>query len=730
MRRRFIPAKIAALSLLLGMSGTSLAVVPDPASPEYLANWGVRAIGVQPVWATDATGQGVTVALLDTGTNGSHVDLASQLLPGSTMVDVDNQGGHGSSIAGIIAGAFNNVGMVGIAYNAKLLSLGIADENRTSTPVQTAAGFNAVSGRPDVRVINLSVTTGYNETNISAINTAIQRGKLIVMFAGNTGGGPVSAPPAVYNMFNGGKGILVGAAGAGGALAPISAQAGAAANVFMVAPGAGVVGPSNKSDTGLTTWTGTSVAAGHVAGAAALLLSHTPDLTAQQVGEILLTTATDRGAPGVDPVYGHGLLNVASALQPIGETESSSSSGGGMAAVAGAIAVGGLGYWWYSSEKAKKELENTLIFDSYNRPYIMDLTSQMSVRDSSARLFDVMDMFDRQTRSVMMPVTESLSLTMHASATNPSDYIFLKDSDPFIEDDEELYKENLALRLDGNFNNGLFFNLQSNQRTGSSLQGVQGASLANEFVWSRSLTSPYLGFGSLADSATLGFRPAGNVALSVSANRIDEDERFGLQSQATMFSGSYAPTERTNLTLNFSQLIENGSLLGGASGGVFSVDKARTMAIGLRSDYRVNDKLTLFANYTHGFTSVDEARGSFFQDFSALGSQAYGLGIIGSDLLRYRDRAGLALSRPLRVTAGDVDLVVPHGLDGARNPLITSTRVALDSDHAETDLEAFYRMSLDRHTDIGAHLTYRDHPNHNPELDRDIAVFGTLGLHF
>ena len=142
------------------------------------------------------------------------------------------------------------------------------------------------------------------------------------------------------------------------------------------------------------------------------------------------------------------------------------------------------------------------------------------------------------------------------------------------------------------------------------------------------------------------------------------------------------------------------------------------------------EKFSLFASFTEGFTNVDEQKGSFLQDFTGVRSQSWGAGVIGSDLFRYNDRAGIAISSPLRVSNGDVDLIVPQSLDSFRNVVSDKTRVSLTPDGREIDLEAFYRMNLSHNTQLGTSLTYRDTGASTNAYGDGLSVFTTVGLVF
>jgi len=728
MKLRSTLCKAVFFSIFLAVSEKTLAQ-PDPSSSEYLFQWGVGAVNTFPAWGA-GTGSGIVVASLDTGANASHFELQGRIAAGGSTGDVDGGGGHGSTVAGIIAANFNGSGMVGIAYNATVLPVGVADSNRIAGAGSAAAGFNLAASRGDVRVVSFTVGTIFADPLNGSILNTISAGKSVFIRAGNNFQTNPDVPPSVYNNFNGG-GLIVGAINSSGQIAPISNKAGAAANVYIVAPGVAIRGPGNTSNDGFVTWTGTSVATAHVAGAAALILSQNPGLSNQQVIQILVDSASDLGAPGVDAIYGRGLLNVGNALSAQGGVSSSSSGSGGLGAGLIAIGVGGgLAYFWSENQKAKNTLEKTLVFDKYDRPYIMNLDKALNTRNNTATLFNVMNMFDRQTRSVDVAMSDNLSLAVHTRTSNPSDYIFLKDSDPFLEDYDVLNDRDFSLKMAGKFRNGLSFNIQHNYAPSSGFDNAAGLSLSDNFIWSNSYGASYMGFGRIADSMSVGYQPAQKFSFQFGANRLDDGLENGLNSEAMMLEGTYFPTEKSSVSLRVSNLNENGNLLGGSAGGVFSVSQATTTAVGLTGKYKLFEKFSLFASFTEGFTNVDEQKGSFLQDFTGVRSQSWGAGVIGSDLFRYNDRAGFAVSSPLRVSNGDADLIVPQSLDSFRNVITDKTRVSLSPEGNEIDVEAFYRMNLSHNTQLGTSVTYRNTGASTSNYGDGLSVFTTVGRRF
>jgi hypothetical protein len=253
----------------------------------------------------------VIVAVVDSG-SGPHPDLTDNLLPGRSFFnstenqdgnDIDTSG-HGSHVAGIIAAVANNgIGGSGVAPNAKILPIKVLDQAGQGDARDVAAGvrFAADSG---AKVINLSLGGATESLSLTqAIQYATDKGSLVVAAAGN--GGPTDRPkwPASLDLT-----IAVTAVDSSNN-APSFDQRGD--YIDIAAPGANVVSTA-KGDYGILS--GTSMAAGFVAGAAALLFAAEPRVTNAQVRDILLRTATDIGEPGRDVTFGTGLINMVAAL--------------------------------------------------------------------------------------------------------------------------------------------------------------------------------------------------------------------------------------------------------------------------------------------------------------------------------------------------------------------------------------------------------------------------------
>jgi subtilisin family serine protease len=275
------------------------AAAPDP---QAAAQAHLRQIG----WTPPRGSARPLVAVLDTGVDPSSPDLAGAVLsgagrsfvPDSPDASADPQG-HGTHVAGIIAAATGNgVGGSGVAA-ARILPITVADAQGRTTASALVRGLAYASAR-GARVINVSFGgRGFSKAEQDAIDAASLRGALIVVAAGNTGGGAEPVYPGAYRQVM--------------AVAALSSS-GRGPQVAIAAPGEAILSTPPGGSAALVPRTGTSMAAAIVSGAAARILAARPELSAQQVREILETSARDLPPSGPDPASGAGALDLAAAL--------------------------------------------------------------------------------------------------------------------------------------------------------------------------------------------------------------------------------------------------------------------------------------------------------------------------------------------------------------------------------------------------------------------------------
>ena len=277
-----------------------------PNDKDFNAQYYLQEINAPKAWGT-TVGDAILIAVLDTGVEGGHPDLMGKAISGSDdeQSNLNDDIGHGTEVSGIIAAnTNNNQGIAGVSWNTKIISIRITDENgqaRVSTVV--SALENAY--QKGAKIVHMSLSTNqFSQTLKNAIKQAQDRGILVVSTAGNSGIEEIRYPSGFDNV------IGVGAVNQNKELETYSTTGG---HVGLVAPGSSIYTTSNGSSYNKVS--GTSFAAPQVTGAAALVWSIAPNLTSDEVRNILLNSADDLGAAGRDNQYGNGLLNLEKAVK-------------------------------------------------------------------------------------------------------------------------------------------------------------------------------------------------------------------------------------------------------------------------------------------------------------------------------------------------------------------------------------------------------------------------------
>lgn len=309
------------------------------ASPVFAASndlyfdrqWGMRKIGAETAWQK-ATGSGVTIAIIDTGVDLQHEDLVGRFVPGKDYINEEppqDEDGHGTHVAGIAAASsFNGKGVHGVAYSAEIMPIRVLNQFGINVPisdptqifVDTADAIDyAVKEGADV--INLSLGSvagsGPGSSMAAAIRRAWSAGVIVVVAAGNDSEpSGYSSEPALVVVATGPDDRKAGYSNtAGAAQWGISAPGGTSGSdriwsTFYDA----TLSPDSHND--YLYLSGTSMAAPHVSGAAALLRSL--GLSHEETKQRLLATARDLGPVGKDSTFGHGRLDLAAAVAGLG----------------------------------------------------------------------------------------------------------------------------------------------------------------------------------------------------------------------------------------------------------------------------------------------------------------------------------------------------------------------------------------------------------------------------
>lgn len=260
-----------------------------------------------------AQGDGITVAVIDSGISNTHPDLTGNVLQGLDVVPGgsgngwgDNDG-HGTGMAGLIAahghGSGSGDGILGMAPKAKILPIRIAIEaNGTGDSIAMANAVDAAVQR-GAKIISISQRTTA-EKAFDAVQRAIKANIIVVASVGNRPREEFIGDPAAWPGV-----VSVGAVDKSGKVADVSVRGKA---LMLTAPGVDVA--STSKGTTYRAGTGTSDATAIVSGVAALVWSKYPSLSATQVISHMTATASDKGATGRDEEYGFGIVNPVKAL--------------------------------------------------------------------------------------------------------------------------------------------------------------------------------------------------------------------------------------------------------------------------------------------------------------------------------------------------------------------------------------------------------------------------------
>lgn len=280
-----------------------------PNDPGFPMQWGLMYVGIPAAHDVTLGSPTVTVAVVDTGFDFSHPDAPTRVdtvndwdfVDGDTIANDPH--GHGTAVAGIVAAATNNgVGVAAVAPGVTVLPLRALGSTGSGTGTNIAAAIRWAADR-GADVINLSLAMDGDSTPVrEACRYASAKGSVIVAAAGNNGGGSVAYPAAYPEV------IAVGAVTSSGARAGYSQYG---APLELAAPGG-----ETSADRIMSLWsgaryvgtTGTSMAAPHVAGAAALVRSVVPTWSAEMVRQSLTSTSDDLGTAGRDSRFGFGLV--------------------------------------------------------------------------------------------------------------------------------------------------------------------------------------------------------------------------------------------------------------------------------------------------------------------------------------------------------------------------------------------------------------------------------------
>ncbi|GBG12174.1 peptidase S8 [Paenibacillus agaridevorans] len=293
--------------LYLTNETTEATIVPnDTLYSQY--QWNLPSIQAEHGWTVSKGDEGVIIAVLDTGVQSNHPDLKDKLIKGTNIVntgsDPDDDVGHGTHVAGIIGASVNNgEGVAGVSWYNKIMPVKVLDSSGAGSTYSVAQGIIwAVDN--GAKVINMSLGN-YAQADFlhDAIKYAYERDVVLIAASGNDNTERPGYPAAYPEVF---------------AVAATDNNKGKASfsnygdYIDVAAPGDSIA--STYPGSQYAALSGTSMASPHVAALAGLIRSVNPDLSNEEVMEIMRVSAKDLGAEGKDNYFGYGEIDLDKAL--------------------------------------------------------------------------------------------------------------------------------------------------------------------------------------------------------------------------------------------------------------------------------------------------------------------------------------------------------------------------------------------------------------------------------
>jgi hypothetical protein len=675
------------------------------------------AVHAAEAYALGPTGAGVVIGVVDYNFDLSQSDLrfdpASLTFVSAWRALAEAESGpptsspHGGSVAAVAAATKNNSGIHGIAFGETILAVdyfsGVNERQQlfegTNFHISNPWSYLADHG---VRIVNQSAS--YDEEDLEDDTAAdiaiapvaphakvseayrverrylaIARGMLFVNSAGNDG----DPDPALSNLdtlddmrarnLMNGPGAFIIAGAVDSNLKSVYDRAGIARDFYMVAPAFRVVGPSGSGPS-LFFLSGTSFAAPMVSGAAALVMERWPTLTAKQVADILFASATDLGAPGVDEIYGHGLLNVAAALQPLGGSTLMVANGA-PAPIAQTTLT--LGPAFGDGGGLSHALRSTSMRDGFGRDFAVDLSGAVAIRGAASLQTLLTNSANWHAASFTIGSATQLQFQMH---DDPQQHAFALQG---VQADPQ---PRTVVRLMGEAD-GFSWS------AGNAMSLAAALSPANSIGGMQSLTG---GSGAILDmaatyaSATMS--TSSTTALAFGFAELDSADPL-YASTGHMAGVSLLHREQgSSLSFQLLGLAEEGSLLGSAFGGGLRLgDHAATAAATAGVDFAVAPHWRLFGNAGFATTKPGNATASIVAGLSPILSASYRIGLARADVFGMGDAVYFSLTQPQRVEQATATLALEGMRDTVTGAVPFTTRNAsLVPSGREVALESAY----------------------------------------
>ncbi len=721
------------------------------ASQEYVNSTGLAQLKAAEGYARRSGGspggQGVRIAIIDSGIDVSHPDLGNLLgvswTAGGEALQADN---HATFVAGI-AGARrtqsgNSNDMHGMAYRATLVNFQTSRPSVTQSSgdvtfsnvdlvdaLRAASGLEGSALAVESDILNLSLGAyAASDSAFASLRTAMRaaasEGKIMVLAAGNEGADSQRRQqpiyPAAYADDAGiaGHAIVVGNLTSTDQAAPSSNFCGDTKSYCLFAPGSNI--RSTLSDGGYGVGSGTSFATPYVSGAAAVVKAAFPGVSSRDVVDRLLLTAEDLGDPGVDDIFGRGRLDLEAAMAPVGPTGfpiGPTVDGRRLAVAPSALRLGqGLAL----DEAESTALRTVMAVDDMGFPFPVDLANgiEETPRENGLRGFVAGD-----GGAMTMSGLPEARIFAHVSERELD---LADDGFPAATDGYRSERRRaVPLRFEGELTESatLFASLHGDGEARLGLEdglADRGASL----LQTDGFFAPYGGWAGNAADVGIGLRAEDGTALALSARHSIGDQGSPSASMQRLEFETAVPGE-IELRFGLGLVQEEGGFMGGRSGGAFGDDvSARSHFLTLAALGPITEAVDWFGVYSHGRTSIAGGDGGLIRDWSDVGSEAFGLGVVIRGALSEGDGLSLMVGQPLRQARAEASITLPVARRPDGSVVTAEERIDVAPKGREIATELGYRLPLGEadDQDIRAAAFVRLNPDHDPDRDPEAGV--------
>ncbi|MGI9418699.1 MAG: S8 family serine peptidase [Geminicoccaceae bacterium] len=687
-------------------------------------------------------GQGVRIAIIDSGIDVTHPDLGNlaetSWSAGGEAIVGDS---HATFVAGIAGASRTQSGdpndMHGMAYRATLVNFQASRPSQTASnggisfgtndlvdALRAASGLEAGSSAVESDIFNLSLGAPSNSDSTfaklrSAMIAAAAEDKIMVLAAGNEGDAqPIY--PAAYADDSGiaGHAIVVGNLTASDLAAPSSNLCGDTRDYCLFAPGTSVKSTLNGGNYGVGS--GTSFAAPYVAGAAAVVKAAFPGVSSRDVVDRLLLTAEDLGAAGVDNTFGRGKLDLEAAMAPVGPTgfPIAPTVDGQLVPVSQTALY--LGPGLVLNGASRGHLAQAVAVDSMGFPFPTDLAEAVRTTERDDGLAAFLSGDRRSAAAIGGSAAEIVAFVSQDEMPWRTGTWSSTSFDGQIRDGK-IVPLRFAADLGGHTAIFASVNGGEEERFGLEAGLIERQATLME---ADAFFGGHAGFAAASSGAGFHFKPAGGTEIALAAyDSMTEDERAEISLQRLDVKQMIPGEIELRLGIGLQQ--EEGGFAGGEASGAFGDEtSARSRFLTISFLAPVTTDIDAFATYSRGRSSIGDADQALLADWSDARSEAFGAGVVIRNLVSDDDGLTLVAGQPFRQenVKVTVDLPVARAPDGS----VVTARKRLDFAPAarEVAAEVGYRLPLDPKGDhrLQAAGFVRINPDHDDSRDPEAGI--------